>query len=77
MNVPKTDLIAGVQVALEQGHLRIAKKMREAGSLKRELLDVRMQRRESGGIRFGADAYGQHDDLVIALALAVWQAGKR
>ena len=76
MNVPKQDLIAGVQMALERRELRIAKKVREAGTLKRELLDVRMSRRDSGYLRFGADGYGQHDDLVIALALAIWRAGR-
>jgi len=76
MNVPKQDLIAGVQMALERRELRIAKKLREAGTLKRELLDVRMSRRDSGYLRFGADGYGQHDDLVIALALAIWRAGR-
>jgi hypothetical protein len=76
MNVPKQDLIAGVQMALEKRELRIAKKMREAGTLKRELMDVRMSRRESGYMRFGADGGGQHDDLVIALALAVWRANR-
>jgi hypothetical protein len=76
MNVPKQDLIAGVQMALERRELRIAKQMRESGTLKRELLDVRMSRRESGYVRVGADGYGQHDDLVIALALAVGRAGR-
>ena len=28
------------------------------------------------GLRIGADGYGQHDDLVVALALAVWRARK-
>ncbi len=74
MNVPKVDLMAHLLMALEKGELKIAAKMRESGTLKRELLDVRVSRRESGAIRFGADEYGQHDDLVIALALAVWRA---
>lgn len=76
MNVPKQDLIAGLQVALERRTLRFPAKMRESGTLKRELLDVRMMRRESGSVRFGAEGKGQHDDLVIALALAVWRAGR-
>jgi hypothetical protein len=28
-------------------------------------------------VRIGADGYGEHDDLVIALALAVWRAKRR
>ena len=73
MNVPKQNLISELQVALDKGELRIAKKMREAGTLTRELLDVRMAGRELGHVRYGADGYGQHDDLVVALALAVWR----
>lgn len=74
MNVPKQNLIAGLQLALEQGELRIAKTMGSAGMLTKELLEVRMQRRELAGIRYGAEGPGRHDDLVIALALAVWKA---
>lgn len=73
-NVPKQDLIAAVQMALERGEMRIAKRMREVGSLVRELLDMQMSMKNSGAVRIGADGYGQHDDLAIALALACWRA---
>ena len=76
MNVPKQDLISGLQVALDRGHLRIAAGMRDAGRLTRGLLDVRMRSRETGHVRYGAEGRGKHDDLVIALALAVWRAQK-
>jgi hypothetical protein len=75
-SVPKRDLIAGVQLALEQGELRIARELRESGALVRELLDMRMTVVGSGRVRLGADGCREHDDLVIALALAVWR-GKR
>ena len=74
MNVPKQNLMAGLQLALDQEELRIAKKMPSTGTLTRELLDVRMARREFGGNQYGAEGAGKHDDLVIALALAVWRA---
>ena len=57
---------------LEKGEMRIAKRMREVGSLVRELLDMQMSMKNSGAVRIGADGYGQHDDLAIALALACW-----
>jgi hypothetical protein len=63
-------------VALERGELKIAKDLKEAGALMRELGDMRMERRAGGKVRMGADGAGQHDDLVIALALAIWKAGK-
>jgi hypothetical protein len=73
-SVPKRDLMAALQVALERGELKIAKALREAGVLVEELVDLRMTVRKSGRIRVGADGYGEHDDLAIALALAVWLA---
>jgi hypothetical protein len=75
-NVPKRDLVAGVQMLLERGELRIAKDMREAGQLVKELLDIRVAVKATGRARMGADGCGEHDDLAIALALACWRAQK-
>jgi hypothetical protein len=72
-SVPKRDLI-GVQMLLERGELRIAKALIEAGSLVRELLDMRITMVGNGRVRLGADGFGEHDDLVIALALSCWRA---
>jgi hypothetical protein len=69
-HVPKLDLMAGLQVALQEGTLKIAKEMKNAGSLVKELMDVRV--RVNGSM--GADGAGKHDDLVIAVALACWRA---
>jgi len=76
-SVPKQDLIAAVQVHLELGQLRIARDLKECASLVRELVDVRMTNRFAGRVRIGADGCGEHDDLVIAVALACWRAGRR
>lgn len=76
-SVPKRDLIAGVQVLLEQGELRIARDLPDTGALVRELLDVRMTMSGAGRVRLGADGTGEHDDLVIALALACWMAKRK
>ena len=73
-NVPKQDLIAYIQVLLEKGELRIAKDLRGARMLLRELMDVQARLKSNGGTRVGADGHGEHDDLVIALALACWKA---
>jgi len=73
-NVPKKDLMAGVQVLLEKRQLKIARSLKETGALVRELSDVRMTAGSGGRVRMGADGCGQHDDLVIALALGCWRA---
>jgi hypothetical protein len=76
--VPKRDLIAGVQVLLERGELKIAKNLKETGALVRELADMRITwAARSGRMRLGADGGGEHDDLAIALALACWRAKRR
>lgn len=74
--VPKVELLSGLRELLEKGELRIARKLAEAGTLVRELVDVRTRVRASGRMRLGADGFGEHDDLVIAVALACWGARK-
>jgi hypothetical protein len=73
-SVPKRDLIAVVQVLLERNELKLARGLRELGALVRELTDMRSTQRAGGRVRLGADGCGEHDDLVIALALACWRA---
>jgi hypothetical protein len=73
-SVPKRDLMAAVQVLLEREELKIAQGLRELGPLMRELTDVRSTSGSGGRLRLGADGFGEHDDLAIALALACWRA---
>jgi phage FluMu gp28-like protein len=76
-SVPKRDLMAGVQVLLEQGRMKIARELHDAGALVRELMDVKMTVSGEGHVRLGADGSGEHDDLVIALALACWMSRRK
>jgi Terminase RNaseH-like domain len=73
-NVPKQDLFAAVQLLIEKGELRIARGLGELGALVEELVDVRRTTKANGRERMGADGHGEHDDLVIALALGCWKA---
>jgi hypothetical protein len=75
-HVAKVDLLAGLQALLEKGELGIAKGMRETPTLVKELTDVRVRYRNSGRVRLGADGAEEHDDLVIAVALACWAGTK-
>ena len=60
---------------LEAGELKIPRRLGEAAALMRELSAIEMRHRP-GGVRMRADAAGEHDDLVMAVALACWK-GKR
>ncbi|HVW10988.1 MAG TPA: hypothetical protein VHC90_20530 [Bryobacteraceae bacterium] len=74
--VPKRDLMAELLVLLENRHLTIGK-LQEGPRLVRELGDVRMRVNANGRARLGAEGAGEHDDLVIALALACWSSKGR
>jgi hypothetical protein len=64
-------------VLLEAGQLKIPLGLTEASTLVRELGEVEMRHRPGGGVRVGADGAGEHDDLVIAVALACWRASRK
>ena len=72
-HVPKRDLVAVVQVLLQSARLRIAASLPLAGVLEQELLNFRV----TIDFKTAHDSYaawceGQHDDLVLAVALACW-----
>jgi hypothetical protein len=73
--VPKRNLVSALQVALQTGTLKIASSLPLAEVLREELLNFRVK----VNIATGHDSYehwreGDHDDLVLAAAMAVWSA---
>lgn len=76
--VPKRDLAAAVGVAFQEARLRIAEALPLRPVLVQELLNFRARITLSGNDTYGAGAdewrEGRNDDLVLALALAVWFA---
>jgi len=75
-HVPKRDLIVGLQTTLQRGGLEIAAAMPLGPALIQELADMRVKITSPGKEQFGAWREGQHDDLVLAVALACWGAHK-
>lgn len=74
--VPKRNLIAAVQVPLQQGLLKITPGMPLGDVLERELTGFRMKLTQSGRDTYdiARKAGAGHGDLVIALALAARRA---
>jgi hypothetical protein len=72
-SVPKLTLISTVQALLHDGRLKIQKDFPDVQTLVAELQDFRAGVTDSGYWRFGARA-GKHDDLVLALAIALWHS---
>jgi len=71
--VPKLTLVSRLQALLHQGQLKILRELTEAETLVRELQDFRFEFTAAGHVTFNARS-GKHDDLVLALAIAVWRA---
>jgi hypothetical protein len=71
--VPKLTLVSRLQALLHEGRLKILRELTEAETLVRELQDFRVEFTATGHLTFNART-GKHDDLVLALAIAVWRA---
>lgn len=74
LHVPKKELVRCLQRVLERRRLKIARGLPDALALTQELLNFRVTITASANETFGAGRRGEHDDLVLALALACWLA---
>jgi hypothetical protein len=72
--VPKKDLVSVLQVLLQSRRLKVAPSLPEARILVRELENFQVKVTEAAHETFGAWRDGTHDDLVLAVAVAAWQA---
>ena len=75
-SVAKSLLISGVDARLHSGELRFAAELGEAHALAEELKDFRRHVGAAGRATYQARV-GRHDDLVLAVAIALWWATER
>jgi hypothetical protein len=75
-HVPKGILISGLDARLHTGELKIAAALSDAGALQEELKDFQRKVSETGRSTWSART-GAHDDLVLAVAIALWWATAR
>jgi hypothetical protein len=73
LRVPKRDLASAPLVLMQNKQLKIAQEMPLAEALRKELLNLKVKI----NIATGHDSYeawreGDHDDLVLAVAMACW-----
>jgi hypothetical protein len=72
LRVPKKELVAAVQVLLQSRRLHVARTLPDAPVLVRELENFRVKVTASAHETFEAWRERDHDDLVLAVALAAW-----
>jgi hypothetical protein len=73
-HVPKKELVTALQVVLQARRLHVARGLAEGPVLVRELQNFRVKITLAANETFGAWREGEHDDLVLAVALACWWA---
>jgi hypothetical protein len=71
-HVPKKELITALQVVMQARRLQIARSLPDASLLVRELQQFQVKITAAANEIFGVWRNGQHDDLVLAVALACW-----
>jgi hypothetical protein len=72
-HVAKGILISGIDARLHTGELKIAAALSDAGALQEELKDFQRKVSEAGRATYNARV-GAHDDLILAVAIALWFA---
>lgn len=72
-HVPKRELVGRMQVLLQSKRVKFAETLPEVATLVRELLSFQVKiNAKTAHDSYGAWREGTHDDLVLAVALAVW-----
>jgi hypothetical protein len=73
-HVPKPDLIASLRLGFQSRRLVLSSHLAEINNLRSEMADLCQRTLSSGRPTYSPRCSRAHDDLVMALALAVWKA---
>jgi hypothetical protein len=72
LTIPKRDLITKTAILLQQNRIRIAASLRDTPALLNELRNYRIKTSDSGHHTYAPANSSDHDDLLLALSLALW-----
>jgi len=76
IHVPKRDVIMSFMVALQQHRFQAAASLADMSTLLKEAQNFQWKVSPAGNDLYGAWREGQHDDLLLAVAIAVWYGQK-
>jgi hypothetical protein len=76
-HVPKKNLISNLQILFELGELKIAAGLEETKAFIQELTTMQVKITPSARETFSPAKSTDHDDLVLAAALAAWKARQK
>lgn len=73
-NVPKKELVSCLKVLMQSGRFKIVPTLPLAATVEKELQNFKVKITTAQNETFEAWREGDFDDLVLAIAIAVWQA---
>ncbi len=76
-NVPKRELVSNLAILFQADRLKISRALPEAAQLVEELQNFKMKITLAGNDTYEAWRESDHDDLVLAAAMAAWYGEKR
>ena len=76
-NVPKKELVSNLVIVFQSNRLKIASALPEAAQFVSELQNFKMKITTAGNDTYEAWRESDHDDLVLAAAMAAWYGEKR
>ena len=76
-NVPKRELVSNLAIQFQSERLKIARNLPEAAQLVEELQNFKMKITLAGNDTYEAWRESDHDDLVLAAAMAAWYGEKK
>ena len=76
-NLPKRELVSNLAILLQSERLKIARALPDAQALIGELQNFKMTTTPAGNDAYGAWRESDHDDLLLAGAIACWYAERR
>jgi len=76
-NVPKRELVSNLAIIFQAHRLKISRKLPEAAQLVEELQNFKIKVTLAGNDTYEAWRESDHDDLVLAAAMAAWYGEKR
>ncbi len=76
-NVPKRELVSNLAIIFQAGRLKISRKLPEAAQLVEELQKFKIKITLAGNDTYEAWRDSDHDDFVIATAMACWYGERK
>jgi len=77
IHVPKADMVAAGQIMLENRRVSIAKNIKWADELKRQLMHLSPKNTPAGNVRYESDDNSVNDDIAFCYILTAWWALRR